>query len=63
MKYEILQSGSKGNCLVIDNKIMIDCGLSYSKIKDKLKEVKLICLTHRHTDHFLKSTIKKNQTS
>ena len=59
MEYEIIQSGSKGNCLVLDNKIMIDCGLSYAKIKDRLKNIKLICLTHIHSDHFLKSTIKK----
>lgn len=49
MEYEIIQSGSKGNCLVLDNKIMIDCGLSYTKIKDKLKDIKLICLTHIHS--------------
>lgn len=49
MEYEIVQSGSKGNCTIIDKKIMIDCGLPFSKIKDKIKNVKIICLTHIHS--------------
>lgn len=59
MEYEILKSGSKGNCLIIDKKVMIDCGLSYARIKPYLKDIKLICLTHIHSDHFNKPAIKK----
>ena len=59
MNYEILASGSKGNCLVLDGKIMIDCGIPYAKIKDKTKDLKVVCLTHQHSDHFNKATIRK----
>lgn len=59
MKYEIIESGSDGNCIVIDGVFMLDCGLSYKKIKDKLKNTKLIFISHSHQDHLNKVTIKR----
>lgn len=59
IKYEILSSGSKGNCIIVNDYLMMDCGLAYSKIKDYLKEIKVIFICHSHTDHFKKPTIKK----
>lgn len=59
MNYEIINSGSDGNCIVIDGFFMIDCGLSYKKIKDKLKNIKLIFISHSHQDHLNKVTIRK----
>lgn len=38
---------------------MLDVGVSYSKIKNHLKKVKLIFISHSHQDHLLPSTIKK----
>ena len=41
MKYSVLGSGSQGNSLLIYNdeiKILIDCGLSLKKIKEKSEE-------------------------
>ena len=49
MTYEILSSNSKGNCIIIEQFLMLDCGLSYSRIKDKLKKIKLIFISHSHT--------------
>ena len=59
MKYEVIESGSSGNCIVIDGFFMIDCGLSYRKIKDKLKNIKLIFISHSHQDHLNKTTIRQ----
>ena len=59
MKYEILSSGSKGNCIIVDNYLMLDCGVTYSKIKDYLDKIKIIFISHQHSDHLKKSTIKK----
>lgn len=59
IKYEILSSGSKGNCIIVNDYLMLDCGLTYSKIKDKLDKIKVIFICHRHTDHFKKTTVKK----
>ena len=59
MKYEIIGSSSKGNCIVVEDILMLDCGVSYTKIKPYLKKVKLIFISHGHKDHLLPSTIKK----
>lgn len=50
MKYEILASSSSGNCVII-NDVMIDCGISFSKLKKKLYKIRYLLLTHIHTDH------------
>lgn len=49
MKYELIASGSDGNCLIIENKIAIDMGISYKKIRDYHKTIKLVLLTHIHS--------------
>ena len=59
MKYEVIGSSSKGNCIVIEDMLMLDCGVSYTKIKPYLKKVKLIFISHIHKDHLLPSTIQK----
>lgn len=57
--YNIISSSSSGNCITIDDKIMLDCGVSYSKIDQYLKNIKLIFIDHQHQDHFKIPTIKK----
>lgn len=59
MKYKILNSGSDGNGLIIEDAILIDCGITFKKLKDDYKKFKIILLTHCHQDHFNKSTIKR----
>ena len=59
MKYKIIQSGSKGNAIIYQDKVMVDCGVPYADIEEHLKEVKVILLTHEHKDHFNTSTIMK----
>ncbi|MDL2292489.1 MBL fold metallo-hydrolase [Acholeplasma sp. OttesenSCG-928-E16] len=61
MEILILASGSKGNATYLktkDTHILIDAGISYSKMKAKLLENKIdiniidtVLLTHEHTDH------------
>lgn len=58
MNYEIVNSDSDGNFVVINDIIAIDCGLTYKKIKNYFNSVKIVLLTHIHRDHFNKSTIK-----
>ncbi len=59
MKFEVLESTSKANGYLINDDLLIDCGFSYSKHKAKLKNVKYVCLTHIHGDHFKPATIRK----
>lgn len=38
---------------------MLDCGVPYKLIKDKLKDIKLIFISHTHKDHLNPSTVIK----
>lgn len=57
--YNILSTGSKGNCIIYHNTIAVDMGVSYSMIKDYQNNLQVVLLTHSHSDHFNLSTIKK----
>jgi len=59
MKYNIIGSSSKGNCIVVEDFLTLDVGVGYTKIKKYLNKVKLIFISHSHQDHLLPSTIKK----
>ena len=59
MNYNIIGSSSKGNCIIVEDVLMLDCGVTYSKIKPYLNKVKLIFISHVHQDHLLPNTIKK----
>lgn len=59
MEYDIISTGSQGNAVVLNGKVMIDCGVTYKSIKKYVPSLKLVLLTHIHSDHFCKSTIKK----
>lgn len=49
MTYEILSSSSKANCIIIENILALDMGVSYAKVKNYLKNIKLIFISHKHT--------------
>lgn len=57
--YKIISSSSKGNSVIYDNSIMVDCGISFDSIKPFLKDLQIILLTHEHKDHVNYSTLKK----
>lgn len=59
MKYNIISTGSHGNAVIINDFILVDCGVSFKELKDVYKDIKIVLLTHIHNDHFKKSTIKK----
>lgn len=60
MKYFIVSSGSKGNCVVI-NDVMVDAGVSFNRIKEWLYDIKYLLITHVHSDHLHKTTISHIQ--
>lgn len=61
MKINVLASGSKGNCTVIEykgSKIMIDCGTTKRYLLDSLEQLNIsldsiegLLITHNHSDH------------
>lgn len=59
MKYEIINSGSDGNAVVIEGEVLIDCGVSFRRLAKYYRDLKIVLLTHVHTDHFNKRTINR----
>ena len=59
MNYKIINSNSDGNGLIVEDTILIDCGITFKSLKDYYKKLEIVLLTHIHQDHFNKSTIRK----
>ena len=57
--YQVLSSGSQGNCIIYHKTIAVDMGIPYSNIKQIQSSLQIVLLTHIHGDHFNISTIKK----
>ena len=60
MTYNIINSGSDGNCTIINDIIAIDLGVSYKKLAPYVKQLEIVFLTHVHQDHFNKKTIQRS---
>ena len=59
MKYEIIGSSSQGNAIVVEDFLLLDCGVSYKKLKPYLKNIKLIFISHVHKDHLNPRTVRQ----
>ena len=56
--YNIISTGSSGNAVALNNNILIDCGVSLKALSDVKKQINIVLLTHVHSDHFNKTTIR-----
>lgn len=56
--YNIISTGSKGNAVVINDITLIDCGVSFKALKPVYKDLKIVLLTHIHSDHFNRTTLR-----
>ncbi len=59
MSYNIISTGSKGNAVVLRDFVLVDCGVSFKALLPIYKQIKIVLLTHIHTDHFNKATIRR----
>lgn len=59
MNYNIISTGSQGNAVVLNDYILIDCGVSFKALKSVYKQLQIVLLTHEHIDHINKTTIKR----
>lgn len=59
MNYKIIASCSTGNATILKDIILIDCGVSFKRLEKYYRKLKLVLLTHIHSDHFNKKTITK----
>lgn len=58
MNYKVIATGSTGNATIIEDCILIDCGVPYKAIKPYADKLKVVLLTHQHGDHFNPATVK-----
>lgn len=58
MTYKIINTGSDGNCTIVNDIIAVDCGVSYKKLAPYVKKLKLVFISHIHQDHFNKRTVR-----
>lgn len=60
MTFDILATGSTGNCVIINGEIAIDMGIPMKKLRESgyIKNLKLVLLTHQHGDHFNAATVR-----
>jgi phosphoribosyl 1,2-cyclic phosphodiesterase len=58
IRYELISSGSEGNAVVVNDFVLIDCGVSFKALKPYYKALKIVLLTHIHSDHFNKTAIR-----
>lgn len=56
--FEIISTGSQGNAVVINKIILVDCGVNFKALEPYYRALKLVLLTHIHSDHFNKTAIK-----
>lgn len=59
MNYKIINTGSDGNCTIVNNIIAIDCGVSFKRLSPYIKDLKFIFISHEHQDHFNRTAVKK----
>jgi len=59
MRYNILSTSSKGNCIIVNNYLALDIGIAYKKVQKHLKHIKIIFVSHSHSDHLNKACIRK----
>lgn len=63
MNYNLISTGSKeGNCLIINDVLCLDCGVSYKKLAPHVKNLQLVFISHCHSDHIKIPTIRKLAT-
>ncbi len=58
INYNIISTGSKGNSVLINKCILIDVGVSFKALSEMYQSISVVLLTHIHSDHFNKTTIK-----
>ena len=58
IEFDIISTGSEGNATVLNKTVLLDCGVSYKALTKYHQTLKLVLLTHVHSDHFNKTCIR-----
>ena len=58
---KVISSGSEGNAVIYNNAIMVDCGVSLKALQEVKHSLKIVLLTHKHSDHLKIRTLQRLQ--
>ena len=58
---QVINSGSDGNAVIYNNAIMVDCGVSLKALEAVKRSLKIVLLTHKHSDHLKIRTLQRLQ--
>lgn len=58
MTFNVIATGSTGNAVVINDSILIDVGVPFKALETVKKDLRLVLLTHSHSDHFKPRTVR-----
>lgn len=59
MNYNIIKTGSLGNAVVLNDYLMVDCGVFFKDLQSVYKDLKIVLITHEHHDHIKRATVRK----
>lgn len=62
MTYEIIATGSSGNCLILNDIFALDMGVTWKKIAPYVRGLQLVFVGHAHGDHFKEPTVRRLAT-
>ena len=57
----VISSGSEGNAVIYNNAIMVDCGVTLKALQEVKRSLKIVLLTHKHSDHLKIRTLQRLQ--
>ena len=58
---QVINSGSEGNAVIYNNAIMVDCGVTLKALQEVKRSLKIVLLTHKHSDHLKIRTLQRLQ--
>lgn len=58
---KVISSGSEGNAVIYNNAMMVDCGVSLKALQEVKRSLKIVLLTHKHSDHLKIRTLQRLQ--
>lgn len=58
---KVISSGSEGNAVIYNNAIMVDCGVTLKALNEVKRSLKIVLLTHKHSDHLKIRTLQRLQ--
>ena len=58
---QVISSGSEGNAVIYNNAIMVDCGVTFKALEAVKRSLKIVLLTHKHSDHLKIRTLQRLQ--